>query len=99
MAGGPLLRRRPAFGDDEDDVPVRLVLAHDLIAGFPYEIGNIDPRQRVGAAHLQVLADRDALEGLARLQGGQGAFEAGEIKQCGGHGRNMAKDLRQVNRL
>ena len=97
MACGPSLGGRPAFGDDEDDVPIRLLLADDLIPGFPYEIGNIDPRERVGAAHLQVLADRDALEGLARLQGGQGAFEAGEIKQGGGQERNMAKDPRQVN--
>ena len=73
------------------------MLADDLIAGFTNQIGNVDARQRIGAAHLQVLANGDALECLARLQGGQGAFEAGEIKQGGGHGWNMAKDLRQVN--
>ena len=91
--------RGPTFGDDEDDVSVRLMLAHDPIAGFPDEVGNIDGGERVGAMNLQLLANGDALEGLARLQGGQGAFEAGEIKQCDGHGRNMAKDVRQVNRL
>ena len=97
MACGASLRGRSAFGDDEDDPPVRLLLADDLIPGFPYEIGNIYARERIGAAHLQLLADRDALEGLARLQGGQGAFEAREIKQGDSHGRNMAKELRQVN--
>ena len=73
------------------------MLADDLIAGFTNQIGNVDARQRICAAHLQLLANGDALEGLARLQGGQGAFEAGEIKQGDSHGRNMAKDPRQVN--
>jgi len=88
---------KPAFGDDEDDLTVGLLLAHDLIAGFPDEIGNINPRERICAAHLQLVANGNTLEGLPRLQGGQGAFEAREIKQGHSHGRSMVKDLRQVN--
>ena len=53
-------RRSAAFGDHEDDVPIILMLAHDLIARFANEIGNVDARQRIGAAHLQVLANGDA---------------------------------------
>ena len=89
----------PAFGDDEDDLSVRLILAHDLVAGFPDEIWNIDGGERVGAAHLQLLANRHALERLAGFQGGQRAFEPGEIKQCHSHGLNMTKESVQVNQL
>jgi len=73
------------------------MLAQDLIPGLPYEIGNIDGRQRVGAADLQSLACAKSTKGLARLEHGQGAFESGEIKQGDGHGRNMAKGPLQVN--
>jgi len=86
-------RRSAAFGDHEDDVPIILMLAHDLIARFANEIGNVDARQRIGAAHLQLFPDSNALEGLARLQGGQWAFEAREVKQCYGHGGSMAKEF------
>ena len=92
-------RCRPAFGDDEGDVPVLLLLAYDQIACFPNEMGNINPCERIRAAHLQMLANRNSPEGLAGLEDRQRAFEAGKIEQCDSHGANMSKEDRQVNRL
>jgi hypothetical protein len=73
------LWRRSTFGDYKDDLSIRLLLTYDLIARFPNQIGNIDRGERIGAAHLQLFPDSNALEGLACLQGGQRAFEAREI--------------------
>ena len=49
--------------------------------------------------HFELLANRHALERLAGFQGGQRAFEPGEIKQCHSHGLNMTKESVQVNQL
>lgn len=80
------LGRRPTFRNEKSEVSIHLILPHDLIACFADEIGDIDRRERIGATHLQPFADIKTLEGLARLQHGQRAFEPRQIKQGDGHG-------------
>ena len=81
----------------ENDARVGALGDLDLVAGFADQIRNIDHRQRIGAQHFQPVAGYQRLQRLARLQGWQRAFQAGEIEFCGGHEFNMAKPVRSVN--
>ena len=52
----------------------------DLVAGLLDQGRDIDRRQRIGAMDLEKIAGRQRLQRLPRLQGRQGAFEAGKVK-------------------
>ena len=89
--------RAICFFNHEHDSVVRTFRDLDLVAGFADQIGDIDDRQRIGAANFQEIAGRERFQGFARLQCRQRTFETSEVELGGGHVPNMAKGCRIVN--
>src|SRR6202163_1772077 len=91
-------RKAGLLFDQKYDPMFRALFDLDLIAGFLDQVWDIDHRQRIGAMNLQKVARRQRLQRLARLQGRQRTFEAGEIQLRRGHAPYMEKGYCVVNR-
>jgi hypothetical protein len=69
------------------------------VADHPDQMGNVDQRKRVRAAHFQKIARRQALEGFARLERGKGTLQSRQIQLRESHGSTCAEGWPPVNRL
>ena len=99
-AGAPSIRRRLWRGRQLLDVEHDVVFAafNDLqpVAGRPDEMGNVDRRERIGAAHFQPVAWRERFQGLADFQRRKRALQSRQIQPGEGHGPTCADRSRRV---
>jgi hypothetical protein len=77
------------FFDAEDDVVLATLDRLQPVARHSDQMGDVDLRQRVGAAHFKPIARRQGSQGLARLERRKRAFQPGQIQFSDGHERGM----------
>ena len=78
----------------------RLVALGDLhrVARLADQVRNVNHRQRIGAVHFELIARLQRFQRLARFQGGQRAFQPGEIKRRSGCALVMGATWREGSR-
>jgi hypothetical protein len=68
------------------------------VADNPDQMGNIDHRKGVGAAHFQKIARRQRTEGFAGPEHGKWTLQSRQIQLREGHGSTCAERWAPVNR-
>jgi hypothetical protein len=88
-----------SFLDAEHGMALAALDDLQTVAGKSDQMGNVDQRKRVRAAHFQKIARRQGFEGFARLQRGKGTFQSRQIQLRECHGSTCAERWPPVNRL
>jgi hypothetical protein len=86
------------FLDAEHRIALAALDGLQAVAERSNQMGNVDQRERVGAAHFQPLARSQGFEGFARLERGKGTFQSRQIQFGDSHGLDLAKRWPHVNR-